>query len=86
MGMELCFTSNSDFSNLSKEKLVMDDVLHKTFVEFDEKGTEAAAVTAVVMSRCMPHYSEMIVDRPFLFILRHNLIEQFLFIGKVETF
>lgn len=61
-----------DFSRLSSHPLTVTDVFHKTVVEVDEEGTEAAAVTGVVMLRSMVagplHIS---FDRPFLFLVEH---------------
>ena len=51
MGMERAFTNSADFSGLSEDKkLKIDNVLHKTYLKVNEVGTEAAAVTAVVMT------------------------------------
>ena len=57
-------------------------VKHKTFVEVDEEGTEAAAVTSVeiVLTSLPPIFA---VDRPFLFALRERLSGTILFLGKV---
>ena len=53
LGMKEAFTNNADFSSMKKEKdISISRIIHKTFIKFDEKGTEAAAVTAIVM-RCM---------------------------------
>ena len=57
--------------------LYISNVFHKTFVEIDEKGTEAAAATAVVMMRATAHLEEkpkleIRVDRPFLFAIQHR--------------
>jgi serpin B len=57
--------------------LYISNVFHKTFIEVDEKGTEAAAATAVVMMRATAHFDqpkpiEVRVDRPFLFAIQHR--------------
>jgi serpin B len=86
MGMKEAFGS-ADFSVMRKEKdIFISRVIHKTFIKVDEQGTEAAAVTAVVMKRCMP--TIMNVNHPFLFIIRSkNLPKEhgILFFTKVEA-
>ena len=60
-------------------------MIHRTFVEMNEDGVEAAAVTGgVVTNRAMPHHIEFIVDRPFLFMIRDNMHQLTLFIGVVN--
>jgi len=68
--------------------LAISDVFHKTFIEIDEKGTEAAAATAVVMIRAtaMPVEKEPLkvkVDRPFFFAIQHLPTGACLFLGHV---
>lgn len=70
------------------DRLLIDQVFHKAFVEVDEAGTEAAAATAVVMMRAlaMPTPGEPFVfraDHPFLFLLRDSATGAVLFIGRV---
>ncbi|MEP6652698.1 MAG: serpin family protein [Myxococcales bacterium] len=49
MGMQTAFTTRANFQGMSDERLFIQRVLQQAFVEVDEEGTEAAAVTAVVM-------------------------------------
>ena len=91
MGMELPFNPlKADFSNISDHvKLYIDDVIQKAYIKVDEEGTEAAAVTAVVMKLtcCVDRPQEIImtVNRPFLFLIRNKEINnQFVFMGKIE--
>ena len=93
MGMEKAFTNNADFSGLRKDAILkIDEVLHKTYLKVNENGTEAAAVTAVIITygSAMPVPEiiyEMKVNRPFLFILRSNDLPKdndILFISKIE--
>lgn len=65
--------------------LYVKDAIHKAFVSVDEKGTEAAAATGVVVNlESAPNYHfEMVVDRPFLFFIRHRETNAVLFAGRV---
>lgn len=65
--------------------LFISEVLHKTFVDVNEEGTEAAAATSVGVALAAmpsPEFS-MRVDRPFLCLIRHSSTRAFLFIGKI---
>lgn len=91
LGMVIPFSDEADFSSMSKEnKLKIGRIIHKSFIEVDEEGTVAAAATAVVMKKRMmvpAHNIEMIVDHPFLFIIRSNKLaasHDILFISKIE--
>jgi serine protease inhibitor len=87
LGMGIAFTPKADFSNLSDRSSQIDQVLHKTFVEVNEVGTEAAAVTSIgirTTSAEMPKSPfTMKVDRPFLCILRDDQTGAILFMGAI---
>lgn len=91
MGMKNPFTSLADFSKITgKKDLFISDVIHKTYIDVDEKGTEAAAVTAIIMPRgAMPgpveEVKQFLVDRPFMYLIRENSTESIIFIGKVTN-
>ncbi len=76
----------ADFSGMTgKPDLYVMKVLHQAFVAVDEKGTEAAAATSVIMgptSALLPP-EELIVDRPFIFVIRDLQSGQILFLGRV---
>lgn len=91
LGMVEAFSDNADFSSMTKQNNVkIGRIIHKTFISVDEKGTKAAAATAVVMTkRCFIPNANVImkVDHPFLFIVRNeNLPNDFdmMFVSKVE--
>jgi serpin B len=85
MGLEIAFMDGlADFSSMSPLKPFMSRVEHKTFVDVNEKGTEAAAVTAVVMSFESAGPMPLVFDRPFLFAITENSSRSIVFIGKVE--
>jgi serpin B len=66
-------------------QLFIGDVFHKAFVAVDEKGTEAAAATAVIMELSMAPSQEIVlaVDRPFIFFIRERTTGTILFVGRV---
>ncbi len=88
LGITEAFTNNADFSGISKEPdIFISDVIHKAFVEVNEKGTEAAAVTAlrVVGASIGPRKEPPIfrADHPFLFVIQDSQTKTILFIGKL---
>jgi serpin B len=88
MGMPDAFTPGiADFSGIDGTlNLFIDNVIHQAFISVDEAGTEAAAATAVVMSFTgIPNPLEVILDRPFIFMIRDNLTGAILFLGRVKN-
>ena len=91
MGMPSAFSAKTaDFSPMCREEpLFIGAVVHKAFVAVDEKGTEAAAATVVMMmagSAPMPETPQLVrADRPFLFLIRHRKTGCVLFMGRVLT-
>lgn len=90
MGMPLAFDrQRADFFGVDGSRdLFISAVVHKAFIEVDEKGTEAAAATAVVMSYASARVSEPTpkefrADHPFLFFLRDRALGHTLFMGKI---
>lgn len=87
LGMVDAFNANTaDFSGMTGNKdLFIGNVIHKAFVAVDEEGTEAAAATAVIMEAAgAPMWDvSLLVDRPFIFIIRDKVNGQILFIGRV---
>jgi serpin B len=87
LGMSDAFNSDlADFSGMTgKKDLYIGNVIHKAFVAVDEKGTEAAAATAVIMeaATAIRHEVNLQIDRPFIFVIRDTVSGQILFIGRV---
>ena len=85
LGMPTAFTASADFSGIAP-KLFISEVKHKTFVEVNEEGTEAAAATSVEVSRTSARVSPrfvMRVDRPFVFVIHETKSGAVLFLGKI---
>jgi serpin B len=90
LGMRRAFIHGvADFSAMADDpELAVDDVKQKSFVAVDEEGTEAAAVTTVTMTDLAmplrpPKPFEMIVDRPFLFVIADEETQSILFTGII---
>jgi serpin B len=95
LGMPLAFDrERADFTGIANpprpaDRLYISKVFHKAFVKLDEKGTEAAAATAVVMARAgaappSKPPAEFRADHPFLFFLRDVRSGMILFAGRVN--
>lgn len=84
-------TAMLDPSGLPGQQHFLDTVLHKTYIAVDEKGTEAAAVTAAMFGTgaAMPSRPELVrtftADEPFWFVIRDNTDGEILFAGRYET-
>ena len=85
MGMAIAFSDNADFSNISDISLLISFVLHQAFIETNEEGTEAAAVTIVGISTTSMPVGPFIlnIDHSFLYIIRETTTNSILFIGRV---
>jgi serine protease inhibitor len=84
MGMKKAFEENADFSGISDLDLYITSVLHKTYVEVTEEGTEAAAVTAIVIgTTSIPNYPEFTANKSFVFLIRERGTGVILFAGKM---
>ncbi|XP_058878608.1 serpin B6-like isoform X1 [Acipenser ruthenus] len=88
LGMVDAFdVGKSDFSGMSSNnELVLSKVVHKSFVEVNEEGTEAAGATgAIMMLECARIPVHFNADHPFLFFIRHNKTRNILFYGKFSS-
>lgn len=86
MGMPTAFEMDADFSGMDGTKsLYIKEVIHQAYVKVDEKGTEAAAATGVVMelTSIMPK-NIFRADHPFIFIIQQNDTGNILFLGRVN--
>jgi serpin B len=85
LGMPTAFSDDADFSGMiGKKDLYISNVIHQAYVAVDEKGTEAAAATAVIMfeSFAMP-MNIFRADHPFVFIIQEKDTGNILFLGRV---
>jgi serine protease inhibitor len=85
LGMEDVFTGKADLSKIGPGGLFVSKVLHKSFLEINEQGTEAAAVTIVgVETTSVPSIPYMILNKPFLLFIRDNVSNSILFMGQIH--
>jgi len=88
MGIRQAFAPAANFSGISDTPLFVSGVEHASFVEVNEEGTEAAAATGITMRmtsiRPTVEPFQMIVDRPFLFVIEDSTSHSILFIGVVN--
>ena len=72
LGMPTAFSDSADFSGISSDKLLISDVLHKTKISVTEEGTRAVAATGVVMSAAPDGDKQVILNRPFMYMILDN--------------
>ena len=85
LGMPTAFDGGADFSGITEQAaLMIDAVIHQANIDVDEKGTEAAAATAVVMlESAIVDDVRLTVDRPFIYALRDMETGAILFLGRI---
>lgn len=87
LGMGIIFEDNqADFSAMTSQSVLIDRLKHKTFIEVNEEGGEVATTTTIgitttSLNRVQPF--EMIVNRPFFFVINDNQTSTILFMGSV---
>jgi len=86
MGIKRAFSRNSaDFSNITPDLLWISKVIHKTFIEVNEEGTEAAAATSIGFTRDSANIvPQMVVNRPFVYLIREKSSGTIVFSGIVH--
>lgn len=86
LGMEHAFSDFADFSSMTPGGgWCINRVIHQATIEVNEKGTEAAAATAVEMRlTSMPQYFTVRADRPFFFAIRDDVTGTLLFMGEIN--
>jgi len=90
LGFSTMFSSSADFTNISKiDSLTIGEIIHKTFIEIDEKKTEAAAMTEIVVigygggsPAPLPPPRIFNANHPFIFMIVDNRTNAILFFGR----
>ena len=90
LGMVGAFRAGvADFSGMTERcDLVVSTVIHKSFVEVTEEGTEAAAATGIGVGpgiTSLPFHESFHCDHPFLFLIKHIKTNRILFYGRVSS-
>ena len=85
MGMPSAFSKGADFSGMTgKNEFLVDNVIHQAFIEVNEEGTEASAVTDVSLLEGIPEETDIFrADHPFVFIIQQRATGNILFVGKL---
>ena len=86
LGLGVAFTDAADFTRISPlGGLFISRVIHQTFIDVQEEGTEAAAATIVEISYTSAGGGPLIfkVNKPFLYLIKENSTGAIIFIGKV---
>jgi serpin B len=88
LGLQLPFSPGADLSEMVYSPVVQNlhisSIHHKSFVEVNEEGTEAAAATTIEMvPQSMPLTTDFVADHPFLFLIREDNTGVVLFVGHV---
>ena len=90
VGMQRIFTDFNDFANISNDELALSSIMQKTFVEVNEEGTEAAAVTGMVVVGfgrvgAPPPPIPFFANRPFLYFIKERSTGVILFMGRMDN-
>tara|TARA_R110000868_G_scaffold411005_1_gene701323 strand:- start:17201 stop:18427 length:1227 start_codon:yes stop_codon:yes gene_type:complete len=84
LGLGIAFTDNANFNGISEIPTKISFVLQKTFIDVNEKGTEAAAVTVVgIELTSVGGPKQFLLDRPFVFAITEKETGSLCFMGKV---
>lgn len=84
LGLEVAFTGAADFSRiLAGGDLFISRVIHQTFIDVNEEGTEAAAATIVELRENSVSMQFFKADQPFVYLIKENSTNAIMFMGKV---
>jgi serine protease inhibitor len=85
LGMKLPFTDAADFTNIADESLQISSITHRTYLDVNEEGTEAAAITIVEMvtTAITDKSVAFNANKPFILAIREKSTGAILFVGKI---
>ena len=85
IGLSIAFTDDADFNGISDTQLLITSVLQKTFIDVNEKGTEAAAATSIGIGTTSIGIEpkSFYANKPFIYVIKENVTGSICFIGKV---
>lgn len=83
LGLGIAFSGGADFSSLSDVPVQISFVLQKTFIDVNEVGTEAAAVTVVGIETTSAGGNSVVFNKPFLYVITNKETGTICFMGKV---
>ena len=86
LGIKRAFGNRAQFNGISDDPLFISDIIQKTYIDVNEKGTEAAAVTAMfagALSMRPPQTEILTIDRPFIYAIVKEDSNEVIFAGKV---
>jgi serpin B len=85
MGMGIAFGANADLTKIYTQGALVSKAIHKTYINVDETGTEAAAVTAIgIAVTSAPSPIVMQINHPFMYVIQEKTSGVILFIGMVN--
>ncbi len=88
MPLSIIFEDSADFTKISNDPLIVSDILQKVKIIVDESGTEAAAVTEIMLMKAMLNpvkYLNLTFDKPFVYIIRDKETNAILIIGTLNN-
>lgn len=84
LGLAIAFSSGADFSRINPgADLFISRVIHQTFIDVSEEGTEAAAATIVEIKENAVQTTFFKADQPFVYLIKENSTNAIMFLGKV---
>lgn len=86
MGLEEAFSNQADFTGISDKTTKLSKIFHQSFIDVNEKGTEASAATATVgTSKGISRVPIFKANRPFMYLIKENKNNQVIFMGRLTN-